>query len=218
MNKCLQWPQMGSIFEKRQFLQALNKVKKYAFFRHETKTALCSEQKGSKRHLGLAQWLGWACFAISGIAVATPCTQPPIIDNARPGFSGCECNDMVFVVRELNQGELDLSLVVHQCADEYDTTCAEVDLNNIEGTHYFKNRSEENDYFSCDWTPGSGYSNPENYTPKTHPLPGEVPPAPSSLLVYFALFGLMLTVIVLVGGLIYVLRKQNQPITQEKEK
>jgi len=213
--KLFQLPKMGTQFDGGKSHQSIDNAKKYSLHRYDKKIAPLYEQDTSKRRIGLslARWIGWACIAINGAVAAIPCTQPPISDNTRPEVGVCECNDpdLIYLIRTVTKGEIDLALAVAQCADEYDTTCATPSTNNTVGTHYYKNTTELSDYFSCDWTPETGYSNPQNYTPSLPPpeFPaGGAAATISPVLVYVALFGLLVAVLFLVGILIYVLRKK----------
>ncbi len=151
------------------------------------------EQGASKRRIGLylARWLGWAACACVPLSHAAVCTNPPTVGLTpyTPASYGCNCfhpgqSDGVYLLRHLSTGTVGEQSSTRQCISAADTECASPSSNNSEGTHYYKNNTETNSYFSCDWTPSVGYSNPQNYTSTTPPTPA--PFAPTALL--FALF------------------------------
>ena len=154
------------------------------------------EQGASKRRIGLylARWLGWAACACVPLAHGTPCANNYTDNTTITGSAWCGCNNDVKFARRFSptsdSGNLDLSNTtpsILQCASfPPDPICDTPSPYNTTGTHYYKNSSETDSYFSCDWTPSVGYSNPQNYTPTPPPAPTPAPFAPTALL--FALF------------------------------
>ena len=133
------------------------------------------EQGASKRRVGLylARWLGWAACACVPLSHALTCTDPPNVITTPP-YSICRCGfDMsAGITVEINRWKADGSLLgagtgTKQCTGVTDTVCGPLVTSTVEKREYYKNTTGTDSYFSCYWTPSSGYSSPQIYTPTT---------------------------------------------------
>jgi hypothetical protein len=121
-------------------------------------------------------------------AFATVCT--PKTSSLSGGKYACACvlGD-TGIQRYVSDGTVGPFKDVQKCSSAF-TTAVCIDptsvTDNKAGTHFYQNITETPPtFYSCDWTPGTGYSNAQNYTPSAPPAPVAHSHAPPPILVPF---------------------------------
>jgi len=144
--------------------QPIDNANKYSLSRHDTKIAKRNEIGASKRRveLSFACWLGWTIFCFANVsAFATVCT--PKTSSLSGGKYACACVlGNTGIQRYVSDGRVGPLANVQKCSSAF-TTAVCIDptgvTDNTAGTHFYKNLTESPPtFYSCDWTPGTGYS------------------------------------------------------------
>jgi len=114
--------------------------------------------------------LSSACLVglvLSEASFAANCTTAVVTP---PGTNRCSCTDGTTMQSEMfrgagTPGQTISTVNVKKCLNALDSICNEtVGSDDISSTQFYKNTSGTG-YYRCDWADGSGFSNPQMYTP-----------------------------------------------------
>ncbi|HIE00458.1 MAG TPA: hypothetical protein EYP59_09240 [Thiotrichaceae bacterium] len=194
--------------------QPIDNAKKYSLHWHDIIIVRLSDQSASQKRIGLsfACWLGWAIFCFANVsAFAIVCTPETRFISDK---YACACVlGNTGIQRYVSDGRVGPLANVQKCSSAF-TTAVCIDptgvTDNTAGTHFYKNLTESPPtFYSCDWTPGTGYSNAQNYTPSAPPAPA-AQTAPPPILVPFSPLTAFFTLLLGLGAITSFWRNRNK--------